>query len=537
VSASAPAGRQCGLLWFLHISKTAGSSYHAYLQHKFENYELDELWQFWSPTKPHPHLLFETTLKPKMDQLAANPRGRLVAVHHHHGAPGMHILMPVLQAYRQRLEAKGCNLFLATVVRSPDGWIESMMSYNLVPGDLASASNTEDVWRTMLRTKEYDNGEIRYILNNYAPTVHETYPMAYGAVDAAATDRTFEILQGFDAVGFTETFDEFVRKVDTLVGFTHTGVPFVNKTPRQKSSALARMPGDIMTLAHQRTAQDWELYTRLRESEATAVRAQHVLTQGARKAPRPPTAFCFMVIRPNSYEERLLQTAMTDGGFPACTAFRVYSNLSTVAKQPAFAAIKGSIDVPFGGEYNCALNTGIFIQVYRAMFAEGEYRKYDWVVKIDPDTVINDVVLQRVLERQPAPPGPLVLNNAEPSTVQHFGPLGLKGALIAVTSDAMALYAQNPAVCEKGVDWKDKSEDWYLGICLIEMLKAPVRFEPQLVKYLGLGGSALCADDPHAVFHPLKSPEQFTVCKRNLHVPPGPPLRDQKKPALLSQRL
>jgi hypothetical protein len=244
-----------------------------------------------------------------------------------------------------------------------------------------------------------------------------------------------------------------------------------------------------------------------------------------------------MVIRPNSYEERLLQTAFTDGGFPACTEFRVYSNVSSVAKQTAFAAIKGSMDVEYGGQYNCALNTAVFIQVYRAMFEEGAYRKYDWVLKIDPDSVINDVVLQRVLERQPAPPGPLVLNN-----VEHWGPLGLKGALIAVTSDAMALYAQNPAACEKGVHWEDKSEDWYLGICLIELLKSPVRFEPLLVKQLGLAGSGLCANDPHAVFHPLKSPEQFTMCKGSLRVPPGQAQQPQKlvveQPAalLLSQR-
>jgi hypothetical protein len=362
--------------------------------------------------------------------------------------------------------------------------------------------------------------------------------MAYGAVDDAATNRVFDILKGFDAVGFTESFDEFVRKVDTLAGFTRTGVPFLNKTPKQKSSALNRMPADIMSLAHERTAQDWELYTRLREREANAGTA-HVLTQGtgSPQAPARTTAFCFMVIRPNSYEERLLQTAFTEGGFPVCTEFRVYSNTSTVAKMPAIPAIKGSMDVKYGGDYHCALNTQIFQQVYRAMFEEGEYRKYDWVMKIDPDSVLNDVVLQRMLERQPAPPGPLVLNNAEPSTRQHWGPLGLKGALIAVTSDALALYAQNPALCEKGVDWKDKSEDWYLGICLIDILKAPVRFEPQLVKQLGLGGPGLCSNDPHAVFHPLKSPEQFTMCKQSLKVPPGATGTRgvQKKPALLSK--
>jgi hypothetical protein len=241
---SAPA-RKCGLLWFLHISKTAGSSYYAYLQNKFNSYEVDELWQFWSPGKPHPHLLFETTLKPKMDQLVANPHGRFVAVHHHHGGAGMHVLMPVLQAYRQRLEAKGCHLFLATVVRSPDGWMESMMSYNLVENHLVTESATQDEWRRMLRSKEYDNGEIRYILNNYAPTVPEAYPMEYGTVDEAASNRVFEILTGFDAVGFTESFDEFVRKVDNLAGFAHTGVPFVNKTPKQKARVLTHMPASL----------------------------------------------------------------------------------------------------------------------------------------------------------------------------------------------------------------------------------------------------------------------------------------------------
>merc|ERR1719263_2467460 len=103
------------------------------------------------------------------------------------------------------------------------------------------------------------------------------------------------------------------------------------------------------------------------------------------------------------------------------------------------------------------------------------------------------------------------------------------------TSQLYSLGGINGGGCEKGVDWKDKSEDWYLGICLIDILKAPVRFEPQLVKQVGLGGPGLCANDPHAVFHPLKSPEQFTMCKGSLRVPPGQSLRPLKKPALLAQ--
>jgi hypothetical protein len=186
----------------------------------------------------------------------------------------MHVLMPVLEDYRQRLEEKGCNLFLATVVRSPDEWMKSKMSYNLEGYHMYNEATRVKEWRRMLHTKAYDNGEIRYILNNLSPVVPEAYPLPYGSVDAVATNRVFEILQGFDALGFTNTFDEFVRKVDSLTGFTHTVAPFKNKTPKQKSRAVDRMPADILALAHECTAQDSELYTRLRERGA-----QQMLTQ------------------------------------------------------------------------------------------------------------------------------------------------------------------------------------------------------------------------------------------------------------------
>merc|ERR1719321_1413436 len=139
-----------------------------------------------------------------------------------------------------------------------------------------------------------------------------------------------------------------------MVGFKHSEIPYANKTPMQKARALAKMPADITSLAHERTLMDWALYSRLRERAARSYRRK-ILTQGL-PAPQPSTTFCFMVIRPNSYEVQLLQTAFKDGGFPACTEFRVYSNVSSVAPNiPAIPAVEGSMDVKNGGEYMCAL--------------------------------------------------------------------------------------------------------------------------------------------------------------------------------------
>lgn len=523
--------RKCGVLWFLHIPKTGGSSYAAYLQSKLDKRSLHALWEFGSPEEPHSPVSFETELKPTMDSFAADPRGRLVAVHHRAGggAEGMEALLPTLLAYRKRLEAKGCNLFLSTVLRSPDGWMESMLSSRVSP-ELTTAAK-EDEWRRLLSTREFESGELRYLLSssNDGPVVtapqaavSSSSPLSAADDGAAALDRAREILASFDAVGFTENFDEFVRQVDGMVHFPHSRIPHLNKTPMPEATALSMMSADITELASARSAEDWALYTRLREAQAAGRERRLTLIQR-----EPVTKFCFMVIRPNSYEETVLRTAMADGGFPACTEFRIYSNVSSVGGQAAVPAVAGSMDVPNGGEYNCALNTPIFLQVYRKIFAEGDYRGYDWVVKIDADSVINDAFFQRVLDRQPNASKPLVLNNAE-----HHGPLGLKGALIAVTSAALALYAADPPACELGVEWADKSEDWFLGLCLIDVLKVPVRFEPQLVKQLGGGGPALCNDATHAAFHPLKAASTFEECKKRMKTAPGISLRAERKPSV-----
>ena len=43
-----------------------------------------------------------------------------------------------------------------------------------------------------------------------------------------------------------------------------------------------------------------------------------------------------------------------------------------------------------------ALNTGLFLEVYKAIFNRGTYRKHDLVVKLDPDTVFSARRLKRL---------------------------------------------------------------------------------------------------------------------------------------------
>lgn len=104
----------------------------------------------------------------------------------------------------------------------------------------------------------------------------------------------------------------------------------------------------------------------------------------------PASLYCFMVCHPN--EANLLRAHLELGTLHGCDAFDVFSN-TTHFTQPLpggldmIAAVEGSMDVEKGGPFQTVLNSHIFQQVWRAVFLRGRYRSFDWVVKVDPDTL------------------------------------------------------------------------------------------------------------------------------------------------------
>ena len=130
---------ECGLLWFTHISKTGGTSIQTMLQElagangwtfhdslflTFPNFDTDP-----------PALLPERDFDPAdttfqsapawgslVNDLNAttNPKPKLI-VHHHDGMPGLS--NPDLRAFlgrtRRDLRSRGCDLVMATALRSP----------------------------------------------------------------------------------------------------------------------------------------------------------------------------------------------------------------------------------------------------------------------------------------------------------------------------------------------------------------------------------------------------------------------------------
>merc|ERR1712050_792410 len=63
--------------------------------------------------------------------------------------------------------------------------------------------------------------------------------------------------------------------------------------------------------------------------------------------------------------------------------------------------IPGNLSVKYGGKWNTALNTDIFIGVWNAVSLLGRYQYHDWTVKVDPDAVFFPERLRELLLRKP----------------------------------------------------------------------------------------------------------------------------------------
>merc|ERR1740138_1794773 len=96
-----------------------------------------------------------------------------------------------------------------------------------------------------------------------------------------------------------------------------------------------------------------------------------------------------------------------------CNEHLVLSNevieLSHVNKTQTEAIEAGylndrSLTVEVGGIYNAALNTEIFVRVWRKIIADRRFEKHAWTVKVDTDTVFFPERLREFLRSQGSAP-------------------------------------------------------------------------------------------------------------------------------------
>jgi hypothetical protein len=223
--------------------------------------------------------------------------------------------------------------------------------------------------------------------------------------------------------------------------------------------------------------------------------------------------FCFSVIS-STAELELLKLHRERRTWSGCDRHSSYSNLS-IEDLDVHGVIAGSVETDNGGNGhpNTALNTPIFIQVWRELFRLDIFNQYDWIVKLDLDTGFNSYRLRRVLMDHPQTT-PMVLGN-------HYSRCNsLAGAIEVFSSKAVQLFASSVNLCEHGIDFSGMAEDTWVKLCM-EKLGVSFVAEPRLVT-LGICGSFDVTPDPMwtVAVHPCKGTSKMRSCLDALQDPP-----------------
>lgn len=262
--------------------------------------------------------------------------------------------------------------------------------------------------------------------------------------------------------------------------------------------------------------QSWDRTCKFRSVDATVRKITKAPKKGVVSGvpfawDAPNSLFCYALMQPFSYERGLLQMQLQKRwSIFGCDEYQVVSNMS-VRLGPGLvsSAVKSDLHCDMGGEFGTALNTDIFITVWRKVVEEGRWRYNAWTVKADPDTAFFPQRLRVVVAFHPDDHHGLYLNNCQ---------FGLHGPLEVLSSRAVARWHNGIQECQRYFNnlcsgpclW---GEDMFIDQCLDKVLKV------QRVDDWNLISEAHCAnkhwescESQHVAFHPFKTIENYTTC-------------------------
>ena len=131
-------------------------------------------------------------------------------------------------------------------------------------------------------------------------------------------------------------------------------------------------------------------------------------TPGSRK---PPEVFCYTVVTPLGEEFQSAALDVSEGTLPRCGAFRIFSNVSFIKGISDLPSCHGCVEAAINGSMTVsdhsvdgqtALNTPIFLQVWRHIWRTRLYDGYAWTVKLDPDCAFSPARLRDYLALFPS---------------------------------------------------------------------------------------------------------------------------------------
>ena len=252
--AAADAPMSCGVMWYLHVPKTGGTTMMHHLHSHAEEYgwKYADMWKMRIPKQetnplysPHHWKTWNMTEEWKvvLDE-REQPKPKLI-VHHHHNVPGLgdsYMLNQVLSPMAQALTSKGCEFRFTTVLREPVSELKSLMLFRKVKsGDYitkvqenADAMSKYLIWNFHTQVCasavalgcHASDALWPALLSRSAPPRLAQWPKEYSQPGEATPVRSAELLKKareilihFSLVGRTEELDSFIRHTNLMLGW------------------------------------------------------------------------------------------------------------------------------------------------------------------------------------------------------------------------------------------------------------------------------------------------------------------------------
>jgi len=155
---------------------------------------------------------------------------------------------------------------------------------------------------------------------------------------------------------------------------------------------------------------------------------------------------------------------------------------------------------------NSWLNTKTFLQVWTLLEEKDQrYKRHDWVVKVDPDSVFFPNRLRLKLKTHTFTGGNLFVMNCD-----KYKPVALYGSLEVFSVYAFETYLKGTQRCQKDLPWHGWGEDFFMSHCMD-------RLGVQRLYNFSLIGDkrchyAPCTDPTKVVFHDYKGTEPWFQC-------------------------